>query len=204
MGLFDFILGNSKKKEEKQLAMQRQIEQEHQCKEEDARLAKKREQVLAKNKRKEEAKRLLKEQQERKRLEKLANQLSRDFGCPIYKEDKYSQMIRTTTFNPFRLTCDSSMNANLNFGNMVDIFKQELTRTLPQAHAYGMPLDQALSGYIFNMIESYYNNAGYVPKAIADAIIEQTYAAVKQTAFANIVDNVKQLKDKTYWDLTHN
>lgn len=204
MGLLDFIFGNSKKKEEKRLAMERQAEQERQRKEEDARLAKKREQVEAKNKRKQEAKQRQMEQQEKKRLEKLANNSSRNFGSPIYKEDQYSQMIRSTVFNPFRLTCESSLNANLKFGNMVDVFKQELARILPQARSYGMPLDQALSGYIFNMIESYYKNAGYVPKAIADSIIEQVYTAVKQTAFANIVDNVNQLKDKTYWDLTHN
>lgn len=135
--------------------------------------------------------------------ERLARRLSKDFGNPKYKEDKYSDMIRTASYNPFHLTCDPIANSNLKFGNMVNVFKNELNSGLSKAKQVGMPLHSALIGYVFNMIESYYNNAGYVPKAVADIIIEQIYSALQQTIYANCIESVERLKYEMYWSFTH-
>lgn len=188
MRLLDFILGN--KKEKQRLERERLAELERQHKAEEARIAKEREARLAENRRKEaERQARLRAQAEKQRLEKLAAELSKDFGSPAYKEDRFSKMIRETSFNPFNLTCDPAANKNLQFGDMVSIFKNELNSNLSNAKHYGMPLKEALKGYVFNMIESYYNNAGYVPKAAADIIIEQIYAALQQTPYSNCIES---------------
>ena len=125
MGFFDFIFGNKKEKE--RLERERLAEQERQRKAEEARIAKEREARLAENRRKEaERQARMTAQAEKQRLEKLAAELSKDFGSPVYKEDKFSKMIREASFNPFNLTCDPAANRNLQFGDMVSIFKNEL------------------------------------------------------------------------------
>lgn len=108
-------------------------------------------------------------------------------------------MVRNATYNPFKITVNPSANSNLEFLNLVPVFKRDII-LLSQS---GMPAIQIVSGYIFNGIESYYNKAGYVPKAIVDAIIEQVYTAAKQTAFANCVGSIEQVKYNMYWSLTH-
>ena len=203
MRLLDLILGN--KKEKQRLERERLAELERQHKAEEARIAKEREARLAENLRKEaERQARLRAQAEKQRLEKLAAELSKDFGSPAYKEDRFSKMIRETSFNPFNLTCDPAANKNLQFGDMVSIFKNELNSNLSNAKRYGMPLKEALKGYVFNMIERYYNNAGYVPKAAADIIIEQIYAALQQTPYSNCIESEERLKYEMYWCFTHN
>ena len=198
MGLFDFIFGNKKKEEQERLERERQAELQRK---ENERIAKEREARLAANRRKEEER---KAKIEREKLETMAAELSKDFASPIYKEDRYSEMIRMASFNPFKLTVEPNLNKNIQFGNMVDVFKKELEESLTKAQVLGFPVDEMICGYVFNMIESWYNNAGYVPKAASDAIIEQIYMAIKKTKYSNYINNVDQLKYKMYWDLTHN
>ena len=93
MRLLDFILGN--KKEKQRLERERLAELKHQHKAEEASIAKEREARLAENRRKEaERQARLRAQAEKQRLEKLAAELSKDFGSPAYKEDRFSKMIR--------------------------------------------------------------------------------------------------------------
>lgn len=197
MGLLDFICKNKKKEE------QECLEREHQAdlrRKENERIVQDREARLAENLRKEAARKALQEKEE---LESLASELLRDRGYLVYKEDKYSEMIRSTNFNPFRLTVEPSLNRNLRLGNMVDIFKQELEDTIKRMEGFGMPIDEIIGGYIFNMIESYYNNAGYVPKVIVDDIIEQIYTAIKKSRYAYSITDISEMKYRMYWNLTH-
>lgn len=139
---------------------------------------------------------------EEQSLRKLYDTVSRGFPPPVYKEDMYSQMIRNTSYNPFNLTCDPEANRYLKFGDMVSIFRDELSSTISMTSSHGMPAKEAVKGYTFNMIESYYNNAGYVPKAMADAIMEQIYEALQQTQYCNCI-SLDTLKYEMYWAFTH-
>ena len=121
-----------------------------------------------------------------------------------YKEDRFSDMIRQTAFNPFRLTVEPIFNSGLQFGDMVDIFANELDALIGRAQSVGIPITEAFSGYLFNCIEDYFNKAGFVPKAIADTIIEQVYAAVRKTKYSNrIIDSLDDVKYVMYYNLTH-
>ena len=122
---------------------------------------------------------------------------------PKYKEDRYSEMVRTATFNPLKLTVNPLLNSGLQFGNMISIFKKELCSTVPLMVGNGYSAKEAIEAYTFNMIESYYNNAGYVPKAMSDVIFEQIYDAAKQTIYANHIGSIDDFKYKMYWTFTH-
>ena len=136
-------------------------------------------------------------------LEQVAKEMYQQYGSPQYKEDRYSEMIRSASFNPFNLTTDRRLNQNLEFGDMVPIFKREINSSFPTFEKAGMPIEDAISGYVFNMMESYYKNAGFIPKAIFDVIIEQIYEAVKQTKYSSYLQDLDQFKYKTYWAYTH-
>ena len=121
-----------------------------------------------------------------------------------YKEDRYSEMIRQTSFNPFRLTVAPLYNSGLQFGDMVDVFKNELEISIERSQMVGIPVTEAFSGYLFNRIEDYFNNAGFVPKVIADTIIEQVYAALRKTKYSHrIIDSLDDVKYVMYYNLTH-
>ena len=121
-----------------------------------------------------------------------------------YKEDRYSDMIRQTAFNPFRLKVEPLYNNGLQFGDMVDVFKDELETLIDRAQQVGIPAAEAFSGYLFNCIEDYYNKAGFVPKAIADTIIEQVYAALRKSKYSHsVIDSLDDVKYVMYYDLTH-
>lgn len=122
---------------------------------------------------------------------------------PVYKEDRYSEMVRTATFNPFKLTVNPLLNKDLQFGNMISIFKKELCSTVPIMIGNGYSAKEAIEAYTFNMIESYYNNAGFVPKAMSDVIFEQIYEAAKQTIYASHICSLDDFKYKLYWTFTH-
>lgn len=84
MGLLDFLFGN--KKQQEILERERLAELERQHKAEEARIVREREARLAENRRKEaERQARLRAQAEKQRLEKLAAELSKDFGSPAYK-----------------------------------------------------------------------------------------------------------------------
>ena len=84
-----------------------------------------------------------------------------------------------------------------------NIDKETDVLSFPMFEKAGMPIEEAISGYVFNMMESYYKNAGFIPKAISDVIIEQIYEAVKQTKYSSYLQNLEQFKYKTYWAFTH-
>lgn len=116
--------------------------------------------------------------------------------------DRYSQMVEATSFNPFKITTDVRANQGLRFGNLIDVFKRELEELL----SHGIPVDTVLCGYSFNMIESYYKNGGYVPKIMMDEILSQIFKAAQKTSAGNILTEsyYEKFRYKMYHDLTHN
>ena len=123
------------------------------------------------------------------------------------KTDKYSRIIDEATFNPFNITTDPRLNANLKLPEMVPVFRRELEHlfdNLSGINAEAKMWGNMLSGYAFSMIESYYKNAGYVPKVIMDQILEQIFNALRTSRYASRFVGVTliDLKDKMYHDLT--
>lgn len=134
-------------------------------------------------------------------MENMNNNM--DYLSPKYKEDRYSDMVRMANINPFNLTVEPLLNRELKFGNMIPIFTKELNSTVPHMLNRGYSELAAVEAYAFNMVESYYNHAGFVPKAMVDVIVEQIYIATNQTIYAGRIGSIDDFKYKLYWDLTH-
>lgn len=121
----------------------------------------------------------------------------------IYKDDQYSRMVESTDFNPFNVTTSKWLNSDLMWNDLTFVFKRELEIEIPRGGMYGLKPRRAFVAYAFNGIKSYYKNAGHVPKAIVDIILEEMYDALEQTRYADIVDSLEDFKDEMYFVLTH-
>ena len=123
------------------------------------------------------------------------------------KNDKYAQIIDDATFNPFNITTDPDLNENCSLPDLAPLFKKEIEDTFDKiGEALSGPRQwgDMLCGYIFNLLESYHKNAGYVPKVMMDEIIAQVFNALRSSRYASkfASTNLIDLKDKMYHDLT--
>ena len=121
------------------------------------------------------------------------------------KIDRYSVMIENSSFNPFNLTVEPSLQNTQRLPDMIDVFQRELSsllcnELLPQVQS---PKD-IVKGYIFNLVESYYNNAGYVPKNTLDEIISQCYIALSNIGQQNIFSSKDELFYEMYFCFLNN
>lgn len=123
-------------------------------------------------------------------------------------EDKYTRMIRNAHINPFNITCDPNLQNQQALPNLTSVFEKELNNLYGKLGAMGnVPkemLVQMASGYTFNLVESYYNNAGYVPKNSLDQILEQVYQAMLQTGFRTAFASLDDFKYNCYYGYLNN
>ena len=124
--------------------------------------------------------------------------------------DSNSKMVQETTFNPFNITTDWTLNSNLSFGEMSDVFCQEMENILSKLEKSMTSMipsvfDRVMDGYTFNMLESYYKNAGFIPKIMMDEILEQIYFAAKKSSYGSFLDDfpLDKFMYKQYYNMTH-
>lgn len=119
------------------------------------------------------------------------------FNSSIKMDDRYTKMVKNATFNPFNITCEEHLQATISLpSNFKDVFIKELNELYMKiSYLNGLNKKDMIKGYAFNLAESYYNNAGYVPKNALDQILEQVYAALLET---NFKDEFKTLDDSKY------
>lgn len=121
------------------------------------------------------------------------------------KIDRYSVMIENSSFNPFNLTVEPSLQNTQRLPDMIGVFQRELSsllcnELLPQVQS---PKD-IVKGYIFNLVESYYNNAGYVPKNTLDKIFSQCYIALSNIGQQKIFSSKDELFYEMYFCFLNN
>lgn len=118
------------------------------------------------------------------------------------EEDKYSRMVKGATFNPFKITCEPSLQVIQDVPDITSVMVRELNNTYQNMVWLGVEskFEQAsmVAGYAFSLVESYYNNAGYVPKNALDQILEQVYRAMLQTGFKKAFATADDLKYYCY------
>lgn len=114
--------------------------------------------------------------------------------------DRYSKMVECATFNPFNITTNPSLQNTNPLPDLTEVFQRELSNSFRMLRGRMDDLT-IVSSYIFNLAESYYNNAGYIPKNTLDEIIESVYKALKQTQYSDAVSNIEDLKYKLYYSL---
>lgn len=118
------------------------------------------------------------------------------------EEDRFTSMVNNATFNPFNITCDSNYQNPQPLPNMESIFAKELNDLSNQLKVWNRDkreVQMMVKGYVFNLVESYYKNAGYVPKNALDQILEQVYNAMKQTGFRSAFSSLEDFKYHNYY-----
>ncbi len=139
----------------------------------------------------------------RKPVNQMANGVRPETIHPSY--DKYSKMVEEAAFNPFNITTKPSLQNNPPLPpEFLGVFRKELNELLCNPMARQMGVEQLFRGYVFNMVESYYNNAQYVPKSTVDAIIEMCYQAVINPSDTASIGSLEDIKYKIYYSFLHN
>lgn len=120
------------------------------------------------------------------------------------KENKYSSMINNASYNPFNISADPRLQNQSDLPDLVDVFTRELSGAYANIVAIHKESDQDFlkrmaKGYAFNMIESYYKNAGYVPQNSLDQILEQVYEAMGRTGFDDAYEAFDDFKYECYY-----
>ena len=132
----------------------------------------------------------------------LVNQLTSLMASYSSSGDRYTNMVNNATFNPFKITCDPRYQNSQNLPNLQATFSKELNdlyQKLGTANINRQILVQMSTGYVFNLVESYYNNAGYVPKNSLDQILEQVYNAMQHTGFISAFSSLDDFKYNCYY-----
>lgn len=124
----------------------------------------------------------------------------------IKLDDRYTKMVINATFNPFNITCEEHLQATINLpDNFKEVFTKELNEIyLKISHVQGFNKKDIVKGYAFNLVESYYNNAGYVPKNALDQILEQVYGAILKTNFREEFETLDDFKYECYYAFLNN
>lgn len=115
--------------------------------------------------------------------------------------ERFSVMVDEATFNPFKITNNPRLQNNPPLPpEFYDVFKRELAEKLGNSLTRQvLGVNEILKVYVFNLVESYYNNVGYVPKTTVDAIIEMCYKAVKATPYGSSFGSVEDVKYDIYY-----
>lgn len=117
-----------------------------------------------------------------------------------FNRDANTQMIEETTYNPFGITAKPELQRFPPIPDCVEVFKIDLLRLYNDAKK-GNEIRIFIS-YVNNLVEEYYDKAGYVPKNTVDAIVEQSHQAIKGTSFAWNLPTLDELKYKVYLSLS--
>lgn len=115
-------------------------------------------------------------------------------------EDRYAKMVDNASFNPFNITTDKALYNTTPLPDLKSVFTNELSNSFSMLYGR-MDEDRILSSYIFNLAESYYKNAGYIPKNTLDDIIAAVYSAYKNTSYYNSSITMDDTKYKVYFSL---
>ena len=120
-------------------------------------------------------------------------------------KDRYSVMVETTSFNPFNITTETRLQNPNRLPNLRPVFVKELSSMLNNKVLTGIQSDQEIvKSYVFNLVESYYNNAGYVPNNTLDEILSEVYKALQTIRRESIFPSEDNLKYQMYYCFLNN
>lgn len=118
--------------------------------------------------------------------------------------DRYAKMVEQTSFNPFNITINPTLQNTQALPNYQAVFKRELRQTLSNKIIISnIGEKQAIKSYVFNMAESYFNNAGYIPQNTLDEIILQIYNAANELGTKSF-KSLDDFKYEVYYMLLNN
>lgn len=116
-----------------------------------------------------------------------------------FSPDAFTQMVEEAEYNPFSITNEPTLQ---NFpplpGDLRDTFRAEILNIYEESGQQRSTEIQIFVSYVYSLIQSYHENAGYVPKNTVDAIIEQCHQAVKGTLFGWYIPTLDEMKYTIY------
>lgn len=116
--------------------------------------------------------------------------------------DKYVMMIKSASSNPFNISCDPALQNPQPLPDLTVHFVNDLNIIVSSvSHKSNEALEKNALSYVCDLIDSYYKNAGYVPKNTLDQVLLQVYEAIRQTVFSNVFKCFDDFKIKCYLKL---
>ena len=115
-----------------------------------------------------------------------------------FNQDAFSHMVDEAEYNPFGITNEPSLQNFPPLPDMLDIFKAELLLLFNNSDLKKTGEIQTFIFYVYSLVKSYYDNAGYVPKNTVDAIIGQCHQAIKSTSYGWYIPTLDEMKYKVY------
>lgn len=115
-----------------------------------------------------------------------------------FNRDAFTQMVEEATYNPFRISAKPELQRFPPFPDSIDAFQTNLLGIYNNSNSNRGREIKIFISYVVHVIESYYENEGYVPKNTVDAIVEQCHKAIKGTLFAWNLPTLDEMKYKVY------
>lgn len=140
-------------------------------------------------------------------FEKISGSKCRTPKNPLHSSkipDRYEEMVKNATFNPFKITLSPQFQNSQQLPDFREVFTNELNDLYSKLsmmkdeipHKFKVDM---VSGYMFNLVESYFKNAGYVPFNTLNQMIEQVFEAVQKTGFKNTFSTLDDFKYNCYY-----
>lgn len=115
-----------------------------------------------------------------------------------FNQDAFTEMVEEATYNPFRITAKPELQRFPPFPDCVERFKIELLSIYNDSSSNRGREIEIFISYVVNIVESYYENTGFVPKNTVDSIVEQCDQAIKGSSFAWHLPTLDEKKYKVY------
>jgi hypothetical protein len=117
--------------------------------------------------------------------------------------DAFTHLVEEAEYNPFMITTEPTLQNFPPLPNLINDFRLDILNLCNKSELRHISRIQILTNYVYNLIESYYKDAGYVPKNTVDAITEQCYQAIKATEHGWYIPSLDEMKFKVYSLLFH-
>lgn len=115
--------------------------------------------------------------------------------------DRCLEMLSNPQINPFNIT---KADLSHTIPNIEHVFRRELLESFDNSLLVeALGIKSIIKSYVFNMVESYYNNAGYVPSNIVDEIVKQVYSSISNTPQIKEVGTYEELRYEMYYSFLH-
>ena len=118
-----------------------------------------------------------------------------------FGRDTFTEMVENAVYNPFGITAEPTLQNFPPLPDLHKIFKAELFSLYKTSDLKELGHIQIFILYVYGLVRSYYENAGYVPKNTVDAMIEQCHEAIKETLYGWYIPSLDEMKYKIYHTL---
>ena len=118
-----------------------------------------------------------------------------------FGRDAFTEMVEKAVYNPFGITAEPTLQKFPPLPDLQMTFKAEMVSLYETTDLKELGHIQFFILYVYGLVKSYYENAGFVPKNTVDAMIEQCHEAIKETLYGWYIPSLDEMKYKIYHTL---